>query len=72
MCDAAKQICFVDMPFGDKVDPKSGMEVDFDQVFERGIAPVAVDGAAEHPGRGLEGNVNGVPVRLGSRDFAAG
>ncbi len=39
MPDAAKQICFVDMPFGKKIDPKSGIEVNFDQIYEKGIEP---------------------------------
>jgi hypothetical protein len=39
MSDAAKQVCFVDMPFGKKVDPKSGIEIDFDQIFNVGIEP---------------------------------
>jgi len=33
------QTCFVDMPFGTKTDPKSGLEIDFDQIFETGIRP---------------------------------
>lgn len=36
---AATQVCFVDMPFGKKVDPGSGVEVDFDQIYEKGIEP---------------------------------
>lgn len=39
MTDANKKICFVDMPFGNKADPKTGIEVDFDQVYEVGIKP---------------------------------
>lgn len=39
MSDAAKQVCFVDMPFGRKTDPKSRVEVDFDQIYDAGIAP---------------------------------
>jgi tetratricopeptide (TPR) repeat protein len=34
-----RQTCFVDMPFGKKTDPKSGVEIDFDQVYEKGIRP---------------------------------
>lgn len=41
---APRQTCFVDMPFGRKTDPKSGVEIDFDQVYEQGIRP-AVEGA---------------------------
>lgn len=36
--------CFIDMPFGKKTDPKSGIEVDFDQIFNEGIKP-AVEAA---------------------------
>jgi len=39
MNDAVKQICFVDMPFGKKLDLKSGVEIDFDQIYEQGIEP---------------------------------
>ncbi len=35
----AAQVCFVDMPFGKKSDPKSGVEIDFDQVYRAGIEP---------------------------------
>ena len=34
---------------------------------ERGVAPVTVEDVREHPGQGLEGTVDGTPVRLGSR-----
>lgn len=33
------QTCFVDMPFGQKMDLKSGVEIDFDQIFESAIRP---------------------------------
>lgn len=36
---AAAQACFIDMPFGKKVDPGSGVEIDFDQVYKAGIKP---------------------------------
>ncbi len=39
-----KSSCFIDMPFGKKTDPKSGVEVDFDQIFDEGIKP-AVEAA---------------------------
>lgn len=57
MNQAAKQVCFVDMPFGKKMDPKSGIEVDFDQIFRVGIEPaikaaglVAIRGDREETG----------------------
>ncbi len=39
---AGKSCCFVDMPFGTKTDPKSGIEVDFNQIYTEAIKP-AVD-----------------------------
>lgn len=39
-----RQTCFIDMPFGKKVDPKTGVTIDFDQIYELAIYP-AVDGA---------------------------
>lgn len=41
---AGKSCCFVDMPFGTKTDPKSGIEVDFNQIYTEAIKP-AVDAA---------------------------
>jgi hypothetical protein len=34
-----KALCFVDMPFGKKPDLKSGVVVDFDQIYEEAIKP---------------------------------
>jgi tetratricopeptide (TPR) repeat protein len=42
--NAGKSTCFIDMPFGKKADPKSGIEVDFDQIYSEGIKP-AVEAA---------------------------
>ena len=39
-----KSCCFVDMPFGKKTDPKSGIEVDFNQIYTEAIKP-AVESA---------------------------
>lgn len=57
MADAARQVCFVDMPFGRKLDPRSGAEIDFDDIYNRGIRPaieeaglVAVRGDQEETG----------------------
>jgi len=36
---ASRQTCFVDMPFGRKTDPKSGVEIDFDRIYQEGIEP---------------------------------
>ena len=32
-------LCFVDMPFGQKSDLKSGVLVDFDQIYNKAIKP---------------------------------
>jgi hypothetical protein len=34
-----KALCFVDMPFGRKPDLKSGVVVDFDQIYKEAIKP---------------------------------
>jgi len=34
-----RALCFVDMPFGQKSDLKSGVLVDFDQIYNEGIKP---------------------------------
>jgi tetratricopeptide (TPR) repeat protein len=39
---SVKPMVFVAMPFGTKKDPKSGLTIDFDSIYERGIKP-AVD-----------------------------
>ncbi|HZD30974.1 MAG TPA: DUF4071 domain-containing protein, partial [Candidatus Angelobacter sp.] len=44
------RICFVVMPFGRKVDLNTGETIDFDQVYEFGIAP-AIKAAALEPVR---------------------
>ncbi len=35
----SRQICFIDMPFGKKIDPHTGLEIDFDQIYQAGIEP---------------------------------
>jgi hypothetical protein len=42
-------LCFVDMPFGQKSDLKSGVLVDFGQIYSEAIKP-AIEGGE---GRGL-------------------
>jgi hypothetical protein len=42
-----KSLCFVDMPFGKKKDPASGVEIDFDQVYEKAIKPAIQDAGLE-------------------------
>ena len=34
-----KALCFVDMPFGQKPDLKSGTVVDFDQIYNKAVKP---------------------------------
>jgi tetratricopeptide (TPR) repeat protein len=38
-----KALCFVDMPFGQKADLKSGVVVDFDQIYNEAIKPAIED-----------------------------
>jgi hypothetical protein len=38
-----RALCFVDMPFGQKPDLKSGVVVDFDQIYNEAIKP-AIEG----------------------------
>ena len=35
-------VCFVDMPFGKKADLASGIEVDFDSIYEKAIEPAII------------------------------
>jgi len=37
------KVCFVDMPFGRKTDPHSGIEINFDQIYQQGIEPAVTD-----------------------------
>lgn len=54
-----KSLCFVDMPFGRKKDPASGVEIDFDQVYEKAIKP-AILAAGLDPLRGDEERTGGI------------
>lgn len=56
---APRQTCFIDMPFGRRVDPKSGVEIDFDQVYEQGIRP-AVEAAGLECIRGDREQTGGI------------
>jgi tetratricopeptide (TPR) repeat protein len=56
---SAKQICFVDMPFGKKSDPKSGVEIDFDDVYENAIKP-AIEAAGLRSIRGDQERSGGI------------
>jgi hypothetical protein len=56
---AFRQTCFVDMPFGRKVDPKSRIEIDFDQIYDKGIRP-AVEQAGLSCIRGDQEDTGGI------------
>ena len=47
-------LCFVDMPFGQKSDLKSGVIVDFDQIYNNAIKP-AIEQCGLEALRGDEG-----------------
>lgn len=52
-------VCFVDMPFGKKKDPVSGVEIDFDLVFNKAIKP-AIEDVELRPVRGDQEQTGGV------------
>ena len=54
-----KAICFVDMPFGKKPDLASGVEVDFDHIYEAAIRP-AIEEAGLEPVRGDQERTGGI------------
>jgi MAP3K TRAFs-binding domain len=43
----ALKLCFVDMPFGKKRDPKAGIEINFDQIYRTAIKPAATESGLE-------------------------
>ncbi len=57
--DGGRQVCFVDMPFGKKTDQGTGVEIDFDDVYERAIKP-AIEDAGLEPVRGDQESTGGV------------
>lgn len=59
MAAAPRQVCFIDMPFGSKVDPKSRVEIDFDQIYEGAIQP-AVEAAGLECIRGDREETGGI------------
>ncbi len=52
-------LCFVDMPFGQKPDLKSGVIVDFDQIYNEAIKP-AIEQCGLEPLRGDEESTGGI------------
>ena len=51
--------CFVDMPFGKKTDLTSGVDVDFDRIYDEAIAPAIVEVGLE-PIRGDREQTGGI------------
>ena len=56
---APRQICFVDMPFGKKTDPHSRIEIDFDQIYQKALAP-AIEQTGLEPIRGDQEQTGGI------------
>jgi tetratricopeptide (TPR) repeat protein len=54
-----KALCFVDMPFGQKPDLKSGVVVDFDQIYNEAIKP-AIEECGLETLRGDEERTGGI------------
>ena len=56
---SSRQVCFVDMPFGKKIDPRSRTEIDFDTIYENAIRP-AVEAAGLDCIRGDQEQTGGI------------
>ena len=54
-----RAMCFVDMPFGKKTDPASGVEIDFDDIYQKAIKPAIADAGLD-PLRGDEERTGGI------------
>jgi hypothetical protein len=54
-----RALCFVDMPFGQKSDLKSGVLVDFDQIYNEAIKP-AIEECGLDALRGDEERTGGI------------
>src|SRR6266478_3513386 len=54
-----RALCFVDMPFGQKADLKSGVVVDFDQIYNEAIKP-AIEQSGLEALRGDEERTGGI------------
>src|SRR5256714_6537967 len=54
-----RALCFADMPFGQKSDLKSGVIVDFDQIYNNAIKP-AIEQCGLEPLRGDEESTGGI------------
>ena len=55
----SRALCFVLMPFGEKKDPRTGLTVDFDRIYEIGIRP-AIEDAGLEPVRADEERTGGI------------
>ena len=58
-----RALCFVDMPFGKKPDLKSGVVVDFDQIYNEAIRP-AIEECGLEALRGNEERTGGIIDRI--------
>ncbi len=56
---SARQLCFIDMPFGKKMDLTSGIEIKFDQIYASAIRP-AIEEVGLEPMRGDEERTGGI------------
>ncbi len=56
---SVRAVCFVDMPFGKKPDLASGIEVDFDQIYDIAIEPTIIKAGLE-PIRGDRERTGGI------------
>lgn len=54
-----RALCFIDMPFGKKTDLASGVEINFDQIYQSAIRPAVLDAGLE-PLRGDEEALGGI------------
>jgi hypothetical protein len=54
-----RAVCFVDMPFGKKSDLASGVEIDFDHIYQSAIMPAITDSNLE-PVRGDQERTGGI------------
>lgn len=55
----ARAVCFIDMPFGKKSELASGVEVDFDRIYEAAIEPAVRESGLE-PVRGDRERTGGI------------
>ena len=61
-----RALCFIDMPFGEKTDLASGVDINFEQIYQSTIKPAVID-AGLQPLRGYEEALGGI---INSAKFA--